>query len=292
MAFGKIDPAGGDDLSNTYLNIHPNCLHSLVKFTEVGKSEKQLQKIREFSNPETNPLNHDPRSKKQVEAYREKERNRAKKLRELRKEQEEKTRAKTYSRSRNVRSYEDLEKLSQSPIIKMDSFEDIVKHFEETHKVTLNGFDGKELFKTKAVLAGFDDMLTEFPEMKWAISQIKYDPKLKKYGIMNARKRLSKIGPSALGDFGTGVHEAAHALDTVRSPLSGPAYSESVVTQARKNLRLRINSKKYRDLAMQITGDHREIWKTDEVFAYSIETAKGGVRNELADEIYRLVKGS
>ena len=43
---------------------------------------------------------------------------------------------------------------------------------------------------------------------------------------------------------------------------------------------------------MQITGDHREIWKTDEVFAYSIETAKGGVRNELADEIYRLVKGS
>lgn len=76
MAFGKIDPAGGDDLSNTYLNIHPNCLHSLIKFTEMGKSEKQLQRIREFSSPETNPLNHDPRSKKQIEAYREKERRR------------------------------------------------------------------------------------------------------------------------------------------------------------------------------------------------------------------------
>ena len=88
MAFGKIDPAGGDDLSNTYLNIHPNCLHSLIKFTEMGKSEKQLKRIREFTSPETNPLNHDPRSKKQIEAYREKERNRAKKLRELRKEQE------------------------------------------------------------------------------------------------------------------------------------------------------------------------------------------------------------
>lgn len=89
MAFGKIDPAGGDDLSNTYLNIHPNCLHSLVKFTEVGKSEKQIEKIREFSSPETNPLNQDPRSKKQIEAYREKERNRAAKLRELRKKEVE-----------------------------------------------------------------------------------------------------------------------------------------------------------------------------------------------------------
>ena len=91
MAFGKIDPAGGDDLSNTYLNIHPNCLHSLIKFTEMGKSETQLQRIREFSSPETNPLNHDPRSQKQIKAYREKERNRAKKLRELRKEQEKRS---------------------------------------------------------------------------------------------------------------------------------------------------------------------------------------------------------
>lgn len=87
LAFGKIDPAGGNDLSNTYLNIHPNCLHSLVKFTEMGKSQKQLERIREFSSPETNPLSHDPRSKKQIEAYREKERRRAKKLRELRRKE-------------------------------------------------------------------------------------------------------------------------------------------------------------------------------------------------------------
>lgn len=88
MAFGKIDPAGGDDLSNTYLNIHPNCLHSLIKFTEMGKTEKQLQKIREFSSPETNPLTHDPRSKKQVEEYREKERRRAELLKDMREMQE------------------------------------------------------------------------------------------------------------------------------------------------------------------------------------------------------------
>ena len=78
LAFGKIDPNGGDDLSNTYLCIHPNCLHSLIRYTEMGKTDAQIQKMRDFSNPETNPLDIDPRSKKQIEAYRTKERNRAK----------------------------------------------------------------------------------------------------------------------------------------------------------------------------------------------------------------------
>lgn len=78
LAFGKIDPAGGDDLSNTYLCIHPNCYHTLIRYTEMGKTDKQIQKMRDFSNPETNPLDVDPRSKKQIEAYRTKERNRAK----------------------------------------------------------------------------------------------------------------------------------------------------------------------------------------------------------------------
>lgn len=77
LAFGKIDPNGGDDLSNTFLTIHPQCLHSLVRYTEAGKTDKQIQKMRDFSNPETNPLDVDPRSKKQIEAYQTKERNRA-----------------------------------------------------------------------------------------------------------------------------------------------------------------------------------------------------------------------
>ena len=76
-AFGKIDPAGANTLTNTFLNIHPNCLHSLIKYTEKGKTPKQVEKERRFSNPATNPYNHDPRSKKQKAAYEEKERNRA-----------------------------------------------------------------------------------------------------------------------------------------------------------------------------------------------------------------------
>lgn len=88
LAFGKIDPAGGGDLTNTYMNIHPNCLHSFVKYTTMGKTEKQIQKDKDFSNPEKNPLNRDPRTKKQIAAYREKERARQRYLRDKRQHRE------------------------------------------------------------------------------------------------------------------------------------------------------------------------------------------------------------
>lgn len=88
LAFGKVDPAGPNDLTNTYLNIHPNCLHSLVKYTTIGKSEKQIQRDKDFSNPEKNPLSRDPRTKKQIAAYREKEKNRRKLLADMRQHKE------------------------------------------------------------------------------------------------------------------------------------------------------------------------------------------------------------
>lgn len=88
MAFGKIDPAGSDDLTNTYLNIHPNCLHSLVKYTTIGKSEKQIQRDKDFSDPKKNPIDRDPRTKKQIAAYREKERNRRRLLADMRQHKE------------------------------------------------------------------------------------------------------------------------------------------------------------------------------------------------------------
>jgi hypothetical protein len=73
----------------TYNNIIThNCLHSIVKYTEVGKTDKQINKIREFSSFETNPADHDPRTKKQIEAYRNKERNRAKLLSDIRQKNE------------------------------------------------------------------------------------------------------------------------------------------------------------------------------------------------------------
>ena len=72
-AFGKQDPNGPDTLANTWLNLHPNCLHSLQVYTEVGRSEEEIQKIKDFSNPAKNPFSVDPRTEKQIKAYRAKE---------------------------------------------------------------------------------------------------------------------------------------------------------------------------------------------------------------------------
>ncbi len=72
-AFGKIDPSGPDNLANTYLNIHPNCLHVLLPWITAGRTPEEIQKIKDFSNPQKNPYSVDPRSQKQIEAYRKKE---------------------------------------------------------------------------------------------------------------------------------------------------------------------------------------------------------------------------
>lgn len=72
-AFGKIDVNGANDLSNTYLNIHPNCLHVLIPWTTAGRTPEEIQKIKDFSNPEKNPFTRDPRTQKQIDAYRNKE---------------------------------------------------------------------------------------------------------------------------------------------------------------------------------------------------------------------------
>lgn len=72
-AFGKMDPAGPDTLANTWLNIHPNCLHVLVPWTTAGRTPEEIQKNKDFSNPRKNPFSVDPRSEKQIKAYRIKE---------------------------------------------------------------------------------------------------------------------------------------------------------------------------------------------------------------------------
>lgn len=72
-AFGKVDPAGPDELTNTWLNIHPNCLHAILPWTPAGRTPEEIQKIKDFSDPRKNPFSVDPRTKKQIEDYRKKE---------------------------------------------------------------------------------------------------------------------------------------------------------------------------------------------------------------------------
>ena len=54
-----------------------NCLCTLTKYTEAGKTEKQIEQMREASSFAKHPADVDPRTQKEIEAYRRKERNRA-----------------------------------------------------------------------------------------------------------------------------------------------------------------------------------------------------------------------
>lgn len=50
-----------------------NCLHVLLPWTPAGRTPEEIQKIKDFSNPSKNPFSRDPRTQKQIEAYRQKE---------------------------------------------------------------------------------------------------------------------------------------------------------------------------------------------------------------------------
>lgn len=76
-AFGKVDQAGPDTLSNSWLNIHPNCLHVLVPWTPAGHSPEEIQRVKDFSSFKKNPITRDPRTQQQIDAYRKKEQGRA-----------------------------------------------------------------------------------------------------------------------------------------------------------------------------------------------------------------------
>ena len=77
MAFGKIDAAGSNDLSNTYLNIHPNCLHQLIPYTTAGKTDEEIQEDKDFSSFEKRPADVDYRTELERDQYRAKEKARA-----------------------------------------------------------------------------------------------------------------------------------------------------------------------------------------------------------------------
>lgn len=54
-----------------------NCLHTLMRYTTAGKTPEQVQRDKDFSSFEKRPANEDYRSKKQINAYRQKENARA-----------------------------------------------------------------------------------------------------------------------------------------------------------------------------------------------------------------------
>lgn len=73
-AFTSIDKNAAPSLENTYLTIHPNCRHVIKPWNEITHTPQQIERMRNKSNPLTNPFDVDPRTKKQVEEYAQRER--------------------------------------------------------------------------------------------------------------------------------------------------------------------------------------------------------------------------
>lgn len=199
------------------------------------------------------------------------------------------------SRAKKISSEADLLALSGSDIIKMHSHDEISQFFARNHHVEVSGFEKQNLFDSKAVLAGYDDFFQMFPESSEVVKKIQYSSGLKNSNAsIELFSGVSKVGRFGLRDYGTGIHEAAHALDYARSKSEDLAYSRGIVEQARKNLKLRADAREYRDLCVRMVGPVKDLHiysDPHELFAYALESELGGASNRLSKEILRLTKG-
>lgn len=188
----------------------------------------------------------------------------------------------------SVDTIEKLKKVSKSSIINMDSTERIHTFLNKKYNIKLSNFSDMSLDKNKLVFSAFDDMMTKFPEISNVVKEIKYDQKLKHFGITNGSIiRLSNKGLN----YETMIHELSHNLDIARGG-KDLEYSKNIVDESRKNLKLRKNSKQLSNYRVELTGFNTdEAEKEEEVFAYALETeivdSKKG--NVLSKEIWRLV---
>ena len=201
-----------------------------------------------------------------------------------------KSKLKTARRAKSVRNMKQLRAISKSDIIEMDSVEDIQLHFMYQYDIEVQDFIGQDLLKTKTVLAGYDDFMSSFTEVRDFIKNIMYSPQLdeKTMGTMD-EFGFSKIGFSGLGDYGTGLHEAAHALDFLMSDALGKKVSENIVSEVKAKL-----GGEFYDNIIQVIGimepvDAIQVLNDPvEIFAYAMETKMGGIHNVVSDEIYAL----
>ena len=69
--FNKIDPNGTNDLDNTYLCIHPNCRHKIVKYIERAQTKAKRKEIVAASN---RPFELTPAQQEEIRQNKERER--------------------------------------------------------------------------------------------------------------------------------------------------------------------------------------------------------------------------
>lgn len=167
-AFGKVDPNGPDSLTNSYLNIHPNCLHVLTPWTPMGLTEEEVQKVKDFSSFKKNPPTKDPRTQEQIEAYRKKQTARAKWLRDYR--QWEKYRIALGDKV--PKTLETFRKHKLADDEKYKKWEYLYRN----RKQLLTNAIGREIIKVEQTkIKGFPNVITQVVSAKGGISRNYYD---------------------------------------------------------------------------------------------------------------------
>jgi len=187
LAFGKVDSSGPDDLMNTYLNIHPNCLHSLIKYTTIGKTEKQIKRDKDFSDPNKNPLNRDPRTKKQIAAYREKEKNRRRLLADIR-------------RRKGLK----IEKIKESGLKSAGNSGVIPEHPKPQF---IEKIDSSDRFGVQSTLEKYEKIIMKEP-VENAVVITKTGEVIRCFGNKNSVYPGSDLGDSLKGAYVTHNHPA------------------------------------------------------------------------------------
>lgn len=167
-AFGKVDPNGPDSLTNSYLNIHPNCLHVLTPWTPMGLTEEEVQKVKDFSSFKKNPPTKDPRTQEQIEAYRKKQTARAKWLRDYR--QWEKYRIALGDKV--PKTFDTFRKHKLADDEKYKKWEYLYRN----RKQLLTNAIGREIIKVEQTkIKGFPNVITQVVSAKGGISRNYYD---------------------------------------------------------------------------------------------------------------------
>lgn len=200
-AFGKVDPNGPDSLTNSYLNIHPNCLHVLTPWTPMGLTEEEVQKVKDFSSFKKNPPTKDPRTQEQIEAYRKKQTARAKWLRDYR--QWEKYRIALGDKV--PKTFETFRKHKLADDEKYKKWEYLYRN----RKQLLTNAIGREIIKVEQTkIKGFPNIITQVVSSKGGISRNYYDSSGRQI------KQISNNGHGHKKEEELGMH-GEHAHDYI-----------------------------------------------------------------------------
>lgn len=144
---------------------------------------------------------------------------------------------------------EEWKKITKSDVIIMNSNKEIVNYFKEKYNIELINLDKLKTDDIKPALCGVDDFLKDFPEARKGLNKIEYVPGLRGAQAMINSNKLMEIRKDGFSNYGTGIHEASHALDFGKSSiLDKEKYSERIINDVLKEKGIRKNSKGYMKL--------------------------------------------